>query len=232
MKIICTICMRANSQEVKNKNLKIINKKPLMYFTIKSAIKSKLFDKIVVSSDSKKIQSLSKKFGAEVIFTRPKRLSSKYIPKLNVIKHAVLESEKHFNHKFNYVVDLDVTAPCRDANDVKKAFKKFKKSKKNMLVSVAKSKKNPYFNMLEIKKGQISLVKKNSRKIFSRQQSPTVYDMNAAIYIWKRNKLLQSKNLLQKSLSIYEMPQEKSIDIDTELDFRINEMIIKKFNLN
>ena len=80
MKIICTICMRANSQEVKNKNLKIINKKPLMYFTIKSAIKSKLFDKIVVSSDSKKIQSLSKKFGAEVIFTRPKRLSSKYVP--------------------------------------------------------------------------------------------------------------------------------------------------------
>ncbi len=227
MKIICIICMRGNSQEIKNKNLISINKKPLMYYTIKSAIRSKLFDKIVVSSDSKKIQNLSKKLGAEVIFSRPKKLSRNNIPKLNAIKHAVLESEKYYKKKFDYVFDLDVTAPCRDAKDIIKAFKKFKKSKKDMLVSVTRSKKNPYFNMLEIKNKRVSIVKKTSKKIFSRQQSPIVYDMNAAIYIWKRNKLLNSKNLLQNNISIYEMPQEKSIDIDTKLDLRINEMIIK-----
>ena len=130
MKIICVICMRGNSQEIKNKNLISINKKPLMYYTIKSAIRSKLFDKIVVSSDSKKIQNLSKKLGAEVIFSRPKKLSRNNIPKLNAIKHAVLESEKYYKKKFDYVFDLDVTAPCRDAKDIIKAFKKFKKSKK------------------------------------------------------------------------------------------------------
>ena len=99
-----------------------------------------------------------------------------------------------------------------------------------MLVSVTKSRKNPYFNMLEIKNGSISLVKKTSKKIVARQKSPVVYDMNASIYIWKRNKLFKSRNLLQRSLSIYEMPQEKSIDIDTKLDLRINEMLIKKLN--
>lgn len=219
--------MRGNSQEIKNKNLISINKKPLMYYTIKSAINSKLFDKIVVSSDSKKIQKLSKKLGAEVIFSRPKKLSNHNSPKLSAIKHAVVESEKFYKKKFDYVVDLDVTAPCRDATDIKQAFKKFKKSKKDMLVSVTKSRKNPYFNMLEIRNKRISIVKKTSKKIFSRQQSPIVYDMNAAIYIWKKDKLLKSKNLLQKSLSIYKMPPEKSIDIDSKLDFRINEMIIK-----
>ncbi len=222
--------MRANSQNIKNKNLITLNKKPLMSYTIKSAINSKLFDNIVVSSDSKKIQKLSKKFGAEVIFSRPKKLSTNYVPKLSVIKHAVINSEKHYKKKYDYVVDLDVTAPCRDADDIKKAFKKFQKSKKNMLVSVTKSRKNPYFNMLEIKNRNISLVKKTSKQVVARQKSPVVYDMNASIYIWKRDKLLKSRNLLQKSLSIYEMPQEKSMDIDTKLDLRINEFLIKKLD--
>ena len=222
--------MRANSQNIKNKNLITLNKKPLMSYTIKSAINSKLFDNIVVSSDSKKIQKLSKKFGAEVIFSRPKKLSTNYVPKLSVIKHAVINSEKHYKKKYDYVIDLDVTAPCRDSNDIKRAFKIFQKSRKNMLVSVTKSRKNPYFNMLEIKKKGISLVKKTSKEVVARQKSPEVYDMNASIYIWKRDKLFSSRNLLQKSISIYEMPQEKSIDIDTKLDLRINEMLIRKFN--
>ena len=94
-------------------------------------------------------------------------------------------SERHYKKKYDYVVDLDVTAPCRDANDIKKAFKKFQ-NQKNMLVSVTKSRKNPYFNMLEIKNRSISLVKKTSKEIVARQKSPTVYDMNASIYMEKR----------------------------------------------
>ena len=82
MNILCTICMRANSQEIKNKNLTIINGKPLMYYTINAAIKSKIFDEIIVSSDSKKIQREAKKLGAKVIFSRPKNLSSNDVPKL------------------------------------------------------------------------------------------------------------------------------------------------------
>jgi len=230
MKIICVICMRANSQKIKNKNLINLNKKPLMSYTIKSAVNSKLFDNIVVSSDSKKIQKLSKKFGAEVIFSRPKKLSTNYVPKLSAIKHAVINSEKHYKKKYDYVVDLDVTAPYRDSNDIKRAFKKFRKSKKDMLVSVTKSRKNPYFNMLEIKNRNISLVKKTSKEVVARQKSPVVYDMNASIYIWKRDKLFKSRNLLQKSLSIYEMSQEKSIDIDTKLDLKINEILIKNLD--
>ena len=219
--------MRANSQKIKNKNLINLNKKPLMSYTIKSAVNSKLFDNIVVSSDSQKIQKLSKKFGAEVIFSRPKKLSTNYVPKISAIKHAVINSEKHYKKRYDYVVDLDVTAPCRDANDIKKAFKKFQKSKKDMLVSVTKSRKNPYFNMLEIKNRNISLVKKTSKEVVARQKSPVVYDMNASIYIWKRDSLFNDPSLINKYTVLHEMPEDRSIDIDTMIDWHLVELLMK-----
>lgn len=227
MNILCTICMRANSQEIKNKNLTIINGKPLMYYTINAAIKSKIFDEIIVSSDSKKIQREAKKLGAKVIFTRPKNLSSNDVPKLKAIQHALIESENHFQKKFHLIFDLDVTAPLRDSNDIKKALFKFKQTRSEMLVSVSRSKKNPYFNMLEKVSGKIEISKKTARIVNSRQKSPLVYDMNAAIYIWKRNKLLRSQKIISDNLSIYEMPQEKSVDIDSRLDLKIAKMLLK-----
>ena len=227
MNILCTICMRANSQEIKNKNLTIINGKPLMYYTINAAIKSKIFDEIIVSSDSKKIQREAKKLGAKVIFTRPKNLSSNDVPKLKAIQHALIESENYFQKKFHLIFDLDVTAPLRDSNDIKKALFKFKQTRSEMLVSVSRSKKNPYFNMLEKVSGKIEISKKTARIVNSRQKSPLVYDMNAAIYIWKRNKLLRSQKIISDNLSIYEMPQEKSVDIDSRLDLKIAKMLLK-----
>ena len=96
-----------------------------------------------------------------------------------------------------------------------------------MLVSVSRSKKNPYFNMLEKVSGKIEISKKTARIVNSRQKSPLVYDMNAAIYIWKRNKLLRSQKIISDNLSIYEMPQEKSVDIDSRLDLKIAKMLLK-----
>ena len=202
MNILCTICMRANSQEIKNKNLTIINGKPLMYYTINAAIKSKIFDEIIVSSDSKKIQREAKKLGAKVFFTRPKDLGGNDVPKLKAIQHALMESENYFQKRFHLIFDLDVTAPLRDSNDIKKALLKFKQTRSEMLVSVCRSKKNPYFNMLEKVSGKIEISKKTTRIVNSRQKSPLVYDMNAAIYIWKRNKLLRSQKIISDNYEI------------------------------
>ena len=86
--------MRIGSQGVRNKNMKLINGKPLMYYTIKQAIKSKLFDNIVVSTDSKKMLVKAKSYGAEGWFIRPKRLASNTCSKIPVIRHALREAEK------------------------------------------------------------------------------------------------------------------------------------------
>jgi CMP-N-acetylneuraminic acid synthetase len=99
--------MRSGSKGVKNKNLKLINKKPLMSYTISQAVNSKLFDNIIVSTNSKKILKKAKFYGADGWFLRPKKLSSDYSPKVPAIKHALFEAEKHYNKKFDIVIDLD-----------------------------------------------------------------------------------------------------------------------------
>ena len=225
--------MRSGSRGLRNKNMKLINGKPLMYYTIKQAIKSKLFDNIVVSTDSKKILAKAKSYGAEGWFMRPKRLASSTCSKIPVIKHALREAEKFYSKKFKYIIDLDVTSPLRSTKDIINAYKTFIKNKGDVLVSVTKSKKNPYFNMVEIIKKKVKNVKIVKKKIFRRQDAPITYDMNASIYIWNRNNLMHSKSvILEKATTsktvFYEMPGIRSIDIDSKLDFEIVEFLLKK----
>ena len=220
--------MRAGSKGVVNKNLKLINNKPLLYYTINQAKKSKIFTKIVVSTDSNKIAKISKKYGAEVFFKRPKKMSSSTSPKIPVVRHALIKSEKEFDLKFDYIFDLDVTSPLRTVNDLQKSFKKFKKNNSDNLISATNSNKSPYFNQIEFKKSKYDIVKRIKNFPKRRQDSPKVYDMNASIYIWKRNKLLSSDNLFTNKTSLYLMPPERSCDIDTQLDFEfVNYMILK-----
>lgn len=226
MKTICIICMRKGSSEVKNKNLKIINGKPLMYYTINQAIKSKLFDNIVVSTDSDKILKLSHKYGAEGWFLRPKKYANNKISKRAAIIHALKKAEDRFSLKYDLVIDLDVTSPLRKISDLKKALRLLISKKASNLISVTEAKKNPYFNMVEYKKNKINLVIPG-KKISSRQTAPKVYEMNASIYIWTRDFLLKSKTLFGSKTAVFYMPQERSIDIDSNFDFKLVKQLIK-----
>ena len=228
MKVLCTICIRKNSKGIKNKNIKLINNIPLFVHTLIQAKNSNLFENIVVSTDSRKIMNISKKYGVEIFFQRPKFLSLDSSPKIPTIRHALLKSEKFFNKKFEIVIDLDVTSPLRNIFDIKKALKLFYKEQSNNLISVCVSKKNPYFNMIEILDKKIRLVKNINNKIFRRQDAPMVYDMNASIYIWKRKALIYNDTLFTKKTAIFEMPEERSIDIDTIFDFKLVEFLLKK----
>ncbi len=152
MSILCTICARGGSKGLSNKALRKINNKPLISYTVRQAVKSNIFDEIIVSTDSKKIQRVAKNYGAKSWFLRPKKFASHNSSKLLAIRHALYESEKYFNKSFKICVDLDITAPLRTINDIKKAIKKFKKNKFSNLISVCDAKKNPYFNMVEKKK--------------------------------------------------------------------------------
>ena len=118
MNILCTICARSGSKGVKNKNIITINKKPLIYYTIKQAKKSSLFTNIVLSTDSLKISKIGKKYGADVFFLRPKSLSKDTTGKISAIRHALIKSEKYYNKNFDYIIDLDVTSPLRFPLDI------------------------------------------------------------------------------------------------------------------
>jgi len=225
---LCVICARKGSKGLINKNIKRLNGIPLVEHTIRQACKSKLFKKIVVSTNSNKIINISKKYGNKCLFKRPKYLSRDNTAKIPVIIHALKSAEKYYKTKFDIIVDLDVTAPLRKIIDIKKALKKFKRNNSDVLFSVCESKKNPYFNMVEKTRNKIKLLKTTSKKILYRQAAPKVYDINASIYIWKREVLLKKKTLYTKKTSIYLMPPERSFDIDTNFDWKLVKFLLKK----
>ncbi len=231
MNILCTICARQDSKGVKNKALKKINGKTLIEISIKQAFLSNLFDEIVVSTDSKKIQNIAIKSGAKSWFLRSKKLSNDKISKTPAIKDIFQKSEIRFKKKFDICIDLDVTSPLRKLKDIKNALKIFLKKKKTQnLFSVCEARRNPYFNMIEVKNRTIDLVKKpkNLFKVTNRQTAPQVFDMNASIYIWKRSAILKSIELFNKDTDIYIMPQSRSIDIDTDFDLKLTRLLSKK----
>tara|TARA_Y100000031_G_scaffold146356_1_gene180192 strand:+ start:222 stop:914 length:693 start_codon:yes stop_codon:yes gene_type:complete len=226
--ILCTICVRGGSKGVKNKNMKIINRKPLVFHTINHAKKSKLFEKIAVSSDNDKILNFAKKNNIKDIIKRPLRLAKDSSPKIPVIRHCLIEMEKKYKKKFDIIIDLDATSPLRKISDIKKALNKMIINKSPNLFSVCISRRNPYFNAVEFRDNKIQPVKSLMKQINSRQAAPVVYDMNASIYIWRRNLLLKSNSVFHKKTSIYKMPEERSIDIDNNIDFEIVSFLLKK----
>ena len=159
MNILCSVCARGGSTTLKNKNIKILYGKPLIAHTLITAKKAKIFDSLVVSSDSSKIINISKKY-ADFTIKRPHNLSHDSSPKIPAIRHVLEKSEEFFNKKFDVIIDLDATAPLRTVKDIKDALKIFLKNKNSNLFSVCKSNKNPYYNMVEKKNKKIRIVKK------------------------------------------------------------------------
>ncbi len=230
-KVLCIICARAGSKRLKNKNFKKLIGKPLIYHTIKQSIASRIFDKVVFSTDSPKLRSMAIKFGAQSWFIRPKELSKDEAAKMPVIRHAILEAEKKFNYKFDYICDLDVTSPLRKIYDIRDAYKRFKYSKQDMLISGNKARKNPFFNMVQKNgKNSLKLVIKPKKFYVRTQDAPDVYELNASIYFWKREACFAQKGPFCKKTIFYEMPYQRSIDIDTLSDFKLVEFFLKNEN--
>ena len=173
---LCTICMRKGSQGLKNKNLKLINGKRLMYYTIKQAIKSKIFDNIVVSTDSKKILKYAKSYGADGWFLRSRKLASSTSSKVAAIKHVFMEAEKFYGKKFKFIVDLDVTSPLRKVEDIINAYKFFIKKGGDILITGSKSRHNPYFSIVEIINGKVQKVKDFKNLGISNDSKPSYKD--------------------------------------------------------
>ncbi len=228
MNILCTICARKGSEGIKNKNITNFNNKPLIIETINYANKNnKLIDKLVISTDSKKIISLSKN-KVDQIFFRNKSLSNSKAGKIPVIRDLLIRSEKFFDKKFDYVIDLDVTNPLREKSDLKNAFSHFLKSKSEVLFSVTKAKKSPFFNMvMQANNGGYKLIKPSN--FLRRQDVPDVYDINACIYMWKRKRLLRSNNLYGSKSTIYKMKNKSSHDIDNYIDLFITKKIFNEY---
>ena len=230
MNRICTICARGGSKGVKNKNTKPLLGKPLIAHTILQAKKSGLFDAIAVSSDSKEILAAAKQYGADVLVTRPAELATDKAAKLPVIQHCLTSAEEKLGRKFDVVVDMDATSPLRLVDDIVQSVQLFEESiDADNLITGAPSRRSPYFNLVEVNdSGNVGLSKQLNHEIVRRQDVPKCYDMNASIYIWRRDTLLNSTSIFQEKTILFEMPEERSIDIDSELDFEFVSFVANK----
>lgn len=229
--VLCTICARGGSKGVKNKNIKKLNGKPLIAYTIEQAKASNLFQHIVVSTDSDEIAEIAIQYGAEVFFKRSAEMASDTAGKLDVIKDAFIRSEEHYNKTFEYLIDLDATAPLRSVEDIIGSFEQFKENNNDNLITAMSSRRSPYFNLVEQdKEGKVYLSKKLDNIVVRRQDAPKSYDMNASIYIWKRDVILNENSIFLEKTGLYIMPEERSIDIDTELDYKFVDFLMMEKN--
>lgn len=228
MKILITICARKGSKRVKNKNMRDLMGKPLIAHTIETAKKWGRAHRIIVSTDSDEIAEISREYGAEVPFMRPDELASDTAPKLPVIQHAVKYLEDEENEKFDLIVDLDPTSPLRTVEDLENAYNIMIQKDSINLFSVCLARKNPYFNMVELDdNGYAHLSKKLENPVFRMQDTPKVYELNASIYMYWKKHLFDMDSVINDGSIIYEMQDERSIDIDSEVDFKMVEFFIK-----
>jgi CMP-N,N'-diacetyllegionaminic acid synthase len=230
MKILCTICARAGSKGVTNKNLRPINSKPLTVYSIEQALATKLFDQIVVSSDSAEIRNVALANGATYAVERPFELASDTAPKLPAIRHCVESSEKKFG-QFEVIIDLDATAPLRNPEDILGALELLKTTNSDNVITGTPAHRSPYFNLVETnEQGIVHLSKQPRAAVDRRQDSPECFDMNASIYVWRRHALFENETLFTKSTRLFVMPRERSIDIDSQADFDMVEWLMTKGN--
>ena len=228
MKRLAVICARGGSKGVKGKNLRTLQGKPLIAHSIDQAKESSMFKFIAVSSDSDVILQTAKDWGADFAVTRPDDLASDTAAKIPAIRHCAASIETENRETFDIIVDLDATAPLRNIADIKGAIGLLEESRAANVVTGMPARRSPYFNLVELDDNKrVHLSKSLDAPLARRQDSPKCFDLNASIFAWTRAALFSENNFaLGTDTLLYVMPEERSIDIDTETDFKFVEYLM------
>lgn len=213
-RVIAIIPARMGSKRLPNKNIKIFNGRPLLYWSIVAAKKVKIIDKIYVSTDSLKIKKIAVKYGALVPFLRPKKYAYDNSPSQELIIHLL----KNLNYKIDYVVLLQPTSPLRNYRDIEASLKNCIKKGLKSLVSVTC-----------LSNFKLNLLKKPSKniKLLDKKQVSKFKHINGSIFILKASDFLIKKKIINSSTKFFETNKNESIDIDTNLDFEFAKILSK-----
>jgi len=227
MTSICFIGARGGSKGVKRKNIRLLNEKPLIAHTIESALDSECFKHVIVSTDDEEIASIAKKYGAEIPYLRPKKFATDHSGMSDVLIHGIKKLNS-LGYSFDILVNRDCTVPFIDIKDIQGALSLFKKTNCNGVYSVYRQHQNPYFNMMEINSnGYLQLSKKLKHKIIRRQDAPIVYQLNG-LFVIRPNSLLKFSSTIMPKILPYEISPEHGFMIDTELEFKLAEVLLKE----
>jgi CMP-N,N'-diacetyllegionaminic acid synthase len=230
--ILGTICCRGGSKGVRGKNIRLLNGKPLIAYTIEIARSCTMLDDVIVSTDNEEIANIAIEYGAKVPFIRPASLATDEASKWPVFLHAVEKYEEQFGREVSYIADMDVTVPLKMAIDIDGAIKMaLRNPETDVVITGYTPEKNPYFNMMEVnKRGYAEIVAKSEEPIVRRQDAPKVFSLSGAAFVVKKSALYNYSHWSQAVCRVYEMPRERALDIDEEIDFELIELLLNRRN--
>ena len=227
--ILAIIPARGGSKGVPRKNIRMLAGKPLVAWTIESAQRASCIDRLIVSTDDEEIADISKSYGADVPFLRPAEFAKDGTTDLPVYLHTLEWLEQNEEVIPDIVVWLRPTAPLRAASDIDEAVRLLTTCDTDWVRSVCKVDHHPYW-MYEIQDGFLTPVIEglNPAKCYQRQLLPDVYRLNGVVETVWRDVIVNDGAQYSGKLCPYVMPQERSVDLDTELDFLLAEELLKR----
>lgn len=230
--LLFTICGRAGSKGIKSKNVRDFLNVKLPYLSL-AAIdlylrrNPKITADIALNTDSEELMYLMKNNGLRTvsILERSQKLAGDRVGKIEVILDSLERMEKITSKRYDAVIDVDITSPIRKVKDIENLVAEYEKKHCDLVFSVVPSRRNPYFNMvMETEHGYKTIVESNYT---ARQQAPQTYDMNASLYMYQSDFLKKKMNLFEGHCEIIEMCDTGVLDLDSEADFELMEVIAK-----
>jgi CMP-N-acetylneuraminic acid synthetase len=228
--LLITICARGGSKGIPGKNVKLLNGKPLLHYTLGLAQRfAKEHDAdVVLSTDADYIKECAAELNYKTTYTRPDWLANDTAGKVDAIRDAWQFAKKRYQKEYDFVLDMDVTSPLRTLDDLNKAYRDIKQHPEALnIFSVNDAQRNPYFNMVEKHDDGFVRVVKKAEMVKSRQKAPPVYDMNASFYFFTREFMEEGieTSTTERSLA-YVMPHI-CFDLDEPVDFTVLSLMME-----
>lgn len=225
---VCIIPARGGSKGIHKKNIRMLGDKPLIVHTIESAINSQLFDNVIVNTDDDEIAEISKEYGADIPFMRPKELATDSTSTDDVLRHCIPKLNSLGFH-FDVFALRDCTVPFIDVNDMSQAIQLLKEKNCDSVFASIKAHPSPYFGMMENdESGFLKPSKLLPNEVFRRQDAPVVWIVDG-LFVFYTNKFLENPGIYHGKILPFEIPILHSHMIDYELDFEIGDFLYQKF---
>ena len=227
MTTVAFIFARGGSKGLPGKNIRPLCGKPLIAWSIEHALVVERIDRVIVSTDSDEIATISKQYGAEVPFIRPADLAMDESPEWLAWRHGLEYLKEDTGAMPEFMVSLPATAPLRLAIDINSCIDEYEKGSSDMVITVTDAHRSPYFNMVkENSDGSYGLVNTPPLPVKRRQDAPMVYDMATVCYVANSEFVMLHDSIFEGRVRAVHVPIERAIDIDTLLDFQIAEVLL------
>jgi CMP-N-acetylneuraminic acid synthetase len=224
--ILGIVPARGGSKAIVRKNLALLANKPLLAWTVEVALESASLDRLIISTDDPEIADVGKKLGAEIPFLRPAELATDTSTSMDVILHAVRWFADNKNYRPEYVLLLQPTSPLRTVTDIRESIKLALAKHADSVVSVCETHQHPLWMKSVNEEGRLVNLYPQPPAPTRRQDLPSLFALNGAIYLVLRTFLLSERTFISDRTYAYVMPENRSLDVDTPWDLYLANLIL------